>query len=315
LITGGCGFIGSNVLCFLCEKYPDSVFYNIDKLDYCSSQKNVNNYQNYHFIKGDIKSSDLINYILHNYQIDIIIHFAAQSHVDNSFGNSINFSYDNIIGTHTLLECSRMYNKLTKFIHISTDEVYGEIEENDISIENSILNPTNPYAATKAAAEFLVKSYFTSFKLPTVITRGNNVFGPKQYPEKIIPKFISHILKGEKMPIQGDGSNVRNFIYVDDVSVAIDKILKHGKINEIYNIGTENEYSVMDIARILLKKLKPKAKLEENIEFVTDRNFNDKRYHISNQKLKELGWQETIDFNKGIDLTIKWYQNVDTSHW
>ena len=186
LITGGYGFIGSNVLCFLCEKYPDSVFYNIDKLDYCSSKKNVSDFKNYHFIKGDIKSSDLINYILHNYQIDIIIHFAAQSHVDNSFGNSINFSYDNIIGTHTLLECSRIYNKLTKFIHISTDEVYGEIEEDDISSENSILNPTNPYAATKAAAEFLVKSYYTSFKLPIIITRGNNVFGPKQYPEKII---------------------------------------------------------------------------------------------------------------------------------
>ena len=314
LFTGGCGFIGSNVINFFCEKYKSSKIYNIDRIDYCSNIKNVNNYQNYKFIKGDINSTDLVNFVLNNYEIEYIIHFAAQSHVDNSFGNSLIFSKDNILGTHSLLECSRNYGKLKKFIHISTDEVYGEVDDETISCEKSILNPTNPYAASKAAAEFLVRAYYISFNLPIIITRGNNVYGPRQYPEKIIPKFINQLLNNDLMTIHGNGSSRRNFIYVDDVSSAIDIILNKGEINQIYNIGSENEYSVLDIANLLLTKIKPDQKIEDNVKYVTDRNFNDRRYAIDYTKLKLLGWKEKINFTDGIQKTINWIQN-NKNYW
>lgn len=315
LFTGCCGFIGSNVINYFCKKYTEFNIYNIDRLDYCSSIKNVNNYKNYKFIKGDIKSLDLVNFILKSYKIDIVIHFAAQSHVDNSFGNSIVFTEDNVLGTHCLLECCKNYGNIKKFIHISTDEVYGEVEENQISSEKSLLNPTNPYAASKAAAEFLVKAYYTSFNLPIIITRGNNVFGPRQYPEKIIPKFISQILYNEKMTIHGIGNSVRNYIYVDDVSSAIDIILNKGQINEVYNIGTENEYSVMDIAKILFNIMRPNEKLEDNLVYVEDRNFNDKRYCVNSNKLKNLGWKEKSNFYDSIRKTIEWYKNLEKDYW
>ena len=314
LFTGGCGFIGSNVINFFCKKYPNSNIYNIDKLDYCSSKKNVGSFSNYTFIKGDINSTDLVTFILNNYQIDYILHFAAQSHVDNSFGDSLIYSKDNILGTHALLECSKEYGKLKKFIHISTDEVYGEVEENETSHEKSLLNPTNPYAASKAAAEFLVRSYYSSFNLPVIITRGNNVFGPRQYPEKIIPKFINQIIENKKMTIHGTGLTRRNFIYVDNVSTAVDIVLKKGEINNIYNIGTMNEYSVLEISNILINKICPDKNIEENLEYVTDRNFNDKRYCINFKKLLNLGWKEHISFDEGIDKTIQWYKE-NKNHW
>lgn len=314
LFTGGCGFIGSNVINYFCKKYPDSNIYNIDKLDYCSNLKNIIPHQNYKFIKGDINSTDLISFILNNFKIDFIIHLAAQSHVDNSFGNSLIYSRDNILGTHCLLECAKEYGKLKKFIHVSTDEVYGEVDENEVSNEKSLLNPTNPYAASKAAAEFLVRSYYISFNLPIVITRGNNVFGPRQYPEKIIPKFINQLFQNKKMTIHGNGQTRRNFIYVDNVSTAIDIILKKGVINNIYNIGTNNEYSVLDISKILIEKIFPDKDYQQNIEFVKDRNFNDKRYCINFKKLLDLGWKEHVSFKEGINITIEWYKE-NKNHW
>ena len=306
LLTGGAGFIGSNLINFFLENYDNIKIYNIDKLDYCSRTKNVIYKHNYKFIKGNINQNDLITYILNEYKIDTVIHLAAQSHVDNSFGNSIEFTKDNIMGTHCLLECCRIYQKVKRFIHISTDEVYGEVNNESQCNEKSILNPTNPYAATKAGAEFMVKSYYKSFKLPIIITRGNNVFGPRQYPEKLIPKFILSLSNDKKCSIHGEGKSRRNFIYVDDVSRAINTILLYGKINEIYNIGTDNEYSVMDIADILVNKLKSNS-LEENINYIEDRHFNDYRYSISSQKLRDLGWKEEVKFIDGIDRTIKWY--------
>lgn len=307
LVTGCCGFIGSNFVNYILKSYQNINIYNIDKLDYCAREKNVIKSVNYKFIKGDIKSSDLVNYILNQYQIDTIIHFAAQSHVDNSFGNSIQFTEDNVLGTHTLLECCRIYKNIQKFIHISTDEVYGEVEQNEICSETSLLNPTNPYAASKAAAEFLVRSYGISFKLPIIITRGNNVYGPLQYPEKLIPKFIHQILDNKKCTIHGKGETVRNFIYIDDVSMAFEKILFFGEIGEIYNIGTQNEYSVLQITQKLIDILKPGSKLEDLVEYVEDRKFNDKRYSICNQKLLDLGWQEKTNFKEGLEKTVKWY--------
>lgn len=311
LVTGGAGFIGSNLINFLLEKYDNINIYNIDKLDYCSREKNVIFKKNYKFIKGNINQSDLINYILNEYHIDTIIHLAAQSHVDNSFGNSIEFTKDNILGTHNLLECCRIYNKIKKFIHISTDEVYGEVDDESTCCEKSLLNPTNPYAATKAGAEFLVKSYYKSFKLPVIITRGNNVFGPRQFPEKLIPKFILALSNNEKCTIHGQGLSRRNFIYVDDVSNAIDIILCHGKVNEIYNIGTKNEYSVIDVTKNLMSKMLPNSNVNDIfnslITYVEDRNFNDYRYSISSEKLRTLGWKENVSFTDGLDKTIKWY--------
>jgi len=316
LLTGCCGFIGSNLVNYLVKKYPNIYFFNIDRLDYCANIKNINvNQNNYKFFKGDISQSDFIIHILNDYHIDTIIHLAAQSHVDNSFGNSITFTKDNILATHILLECCRKYNKIKRFIHVSTDEVYGEVEFNAPDCdEKYLLNPTNPYAASKAGVEFMVKSYYLSFNLPIIITRGNNVFGPRQYPEKIIPKFILKLKNNKKCTIHGDGSSRRNFIYVDDVCTAFEKILFYGQINEIYNIGTNNEYSVMDITKLLIDKIKNDKCYDKYIEYVPDRNFNDKRYAISSSKLKNLGWKEESNFNVSLDKTIKWYFN-NSYHW
>jgi UDP-glucose 4,6-dehydratase len=299
LVTGGCGFIGSNFLNYMVDKYRNINFHNVDKLDYCANQKNVtvSNLPNYHFYKCDINDKNFISYILEENKIDVIVHFAAQSHVDNSFDNSLQFTIDNVMGTHTLLDCAKRYGKLTKFIHISTDEVYGEVDDEHPGChEKSILNPTNPYAATKASAEMLVNSYHHSYKLPVVITRGNNVYGPHQYPEKLIPKFTKLILEGKKMTIHGDGNTRRNFVHALDVAKAVEIIIEKGVIGEIYNIGTDNEYTVLEIAKMLLQKYKPENKMEDWIEFVPDRPFNDYRYAINSDRLKALGWKETECF-------------------
>lgn len=309
LITGGCGFIGSNFINYYHDKYPEVFIVNLDKLDYCADINNIKNQNNnYKFIKGNLNNHELINNILFDYEIDSVIHFAAQTHVDNSFGNSIQFTHDNILGTHTLLECCRQYGKIQRFLHISTDEVYGEVDlEHPGCSEKSLLNPTNPYAATKASAEFIVRSYYYSFKLPIIITRGNNVYGPNQYPEKLIPKFIKLLKDNKKCPIHGNGESRRNFIHSYDVASAVDTILSYGQINNIYNIGTSNEYSVLDIAKKLIKLIKDDNNYNNWIEYVEDRNFNDFRYAIDNQELKKLGWDETMDFNSSIDTLIKYY--------
>jgi UDP-glucose 4,6-dehydratase len=242
---------------------------------------------------------------LDKYQIDTVIHFAAQSHVQNSFEDALQYTNDNVLGTHTLLEACRKYNKIKKFIHVSTDEVYGEslIAENEQKkTEATLLCPTNPYAATKAAAEMLVISYYHSFKLPIIITRGNNVYGPNQYPEKLIPKFIKLLKEDSKMTIQGNGKHLRSFLHVLDVASAFECILNNGVIGEIYNIGADEhlEYSVMDIAVKLVKLIKNSDNVNEWIEFIEDRPFNDVRYYISNDKLKQLGWNISVDFDDGL---------------
>lgn len=321
LITGGCGFIGSNFINQMIIKYPNYNFVNIDALYYCASLNNISNpnNHNYTFIKGNLINYDLLLNILHKYQIDTIIHFAAQSHVDNSFSNPLQYTRDNILGTHTLLEVARIYGKIHRFIHVSTDEVYGESmlksDENKKN-EETVLCPTNPYAATKAGAELIAMSYYHSFKIPIIVSRGNNVYGINQYPEKLIPKFIQLLNNNKKITIQGDGSNVRSFIYVDDVVNAFDLILHKGSVGEIYNIGggDECEYSVLDVSRILVYKMK-NDDADNHIEYIKDREFNDKRYYISNEKLKSLGWKQTIDFNEGINKCIEWYSNLKKDYW
>jgi UDP-glucose 4,6-dehydratase len=310
LVTGGCGFIGSNFINYMLDTYEDINIVNIDRLDYCANVNNVYHSKRYQLVITDLNNYTTVKNVLNQYSIDSIIHFAAQSHVDNSFGNSIQFTRDNVLGTHTLLECAREYGKIIRFVHISTDEVYGEVDkEHKGCNEKSLLNPTNPYAATKAAAEFLVRSYYHSFKLPVIITRGNNVYGPRQYPEKLIPRFITQLLKGEKCPIHGNGETRRNFIYVDDVSRAVDTILLKGEINEIYNIGSEYEYSVKEVLTLLLSYMDIGKNATEVFEYVEDRAFNDFRYCIDSSKLENLGWKKEVNFIDGLLRTIKWYSN------
>jgi dTDP-glucose 4,6-dehydratase len=293
LVTGGCGFIGSNFINYMLKKNSDINIYNIDCLNYCANESNVNPHPNYKLIKGNITSKDFMLHVLEEYNIDSIIHFAAQSHVDNSFDNSLQYTMDNVYGTHVLLQVAKEYGKIKKFLHFSTDEVYGEVDlEHPGCHEKSLLNPTNPYAATKAAAEFLVRSYYHSFKLPVVIVRCNNVYGPNQYPEKLIPKFIKLLKEGKKLTIHGKGDTRRNFIWAEDVASATELIFQKGELNEVYNIGTTQEYSVLDVATLLVNQLTQDKVLENHIEFVEDRPFNDFRYSVDSSLLKELGWEE-----------------------
>ena len=314
LVTGGCGFIGSNFINFYFKENKHVNIVNLDSMYYCASELNVEQIvrksERYHLIKGNLCSFDLISNILDIYEIDTVIHFAAQSHVQNSFDNALQYTNDNVVGTHTLLEACRKYGKINKFIHISTDEVYGEsmiTEHEDKKHEGSVLCPTNPYAATKAAAELIAKSYYHSFKMPITITRGNNVYGPNQYPEKLIPKFIQQLLNNKKVTIQGDGSNVRAFLHVNDVCSALKLVLEKGQIGEIYNIGSDDhhEYTVTQIAHILIEKITGNKDYDKWISYIEDRPFNDKRYYISNQKVKNLGWTINTEFDKGIDELIK----------
>ena len=311
LVTGGCGFIGSNFINRVLNENDDATVINIDKLDYCSDIKNVTAVNNYVLIKGDINDKELVLNTLNKYDIEYIVHFAAQTHVDNSFESSIDYTKDNILGTHTLLECCRLYKKIKKFIHISTDEVYGEIDLNDSGCcEKSLLNPTNPYAATKAGAEFIVRSYYHSFKLPIVIIRANNVYGRNQFPEKIIPKFIMLLKNNKKLTIQGKGNTRRNFIFVDDAVRAVRLVLEKGELNTIYNIGTNNEYSVLEIGKMLLHLIKGQQyNIEDYLEYIPDRNFNDFRYCIDSTRLQNLGWKEEKNFDDGLKETVEWYMN------
>jgi dTDP-glucose 4,6-dehydratase len=309
LITGGCGFIGSNFINYFFNLDKDINIINYDAMYYCASEMNVNQEiresTRYKLVKGNLCSFDLVRYVLENNKIDTVIHFAAQSHVQNSFEDSLQYTNDNVVGTHTLLECCRRYGNIERFIHISTDEVYGEsmLEENEEKKnEESILCPTNPYAASKAAAELIAKSYYHSFKMPIIITRGNNVYGPNQYPEKLIPLFIELLINNKPVTIQGDGSNVRAFLHVNDVCSALNLVLKNGKIGEIYNIGSDenDEYTILDISKLLIKNITNTEEYDKFITYIQDRPFNDKRYYISNKKVKDLGWKIETEFNEGI---------------
>jgi len=307
LITGGAGFIASHVVIRFVKKYPQYKIVNLDKLDYCSSLlnlKSIDSAPNYKFVKGNICSPDLVKYILDSEEIDTILHFAAQTHVDNSFGNSFQFTENNILGTHTLLEAAKVYGKIKRFLHVSTDEVYGEIDEGEGFESTTILQPTNPYAATKAGAEFLVSAYHNSFKLPTIITRGNNVYGPHQYPEKLIPKFICLLSQDRPCYIHGDGTNRRNFLFVEDVASAFDTIAHKGEVGNVYNIGTDFEISNLGVAKILLDHF---GKDEKHLQFVENRPFNDCRYKINSDKLLALGWRPEVAWEQGIKRTVDWY--------
>lgn len=318
-LTGGAGFIGSHVAILLCKKYPHYNVVVYDKLDYCSCLENLSEIKdlpNFKFVKGDIGSSDLVTYVFKENKIDTVLHFAAQTHVDNSFGNSFAFTQANIYGTHVLLECAKNCTTMKRFIHVSTDEVYGEGEDFDAKPmdEEHVLEPTNPYAATKAGAEFLVKSYHRSFKLPVIITRGNNVYGPHQFPEKLIPKFTNQILRGLPVTIHGDGSNTRNFLFVEDVARAFDCILHKGQEGLIYNIGGQNELPNIEVAKTLIRILGKEDEMDKYITYVPDRKFNDLRYTINSAKLHELGWKEEMSWEDGLRKTVEWYRSYSNRY-
>ena len=317
-ITGGAGFIGSNFINQFFKKHKDSdlIFslINFDALYYSGDienvAQNIRTDERYHFIHGNLQSFDILKHIFETNEITHIIHFAAQSHVQKSFNDSILYTRDNVLGTHNLLECCRLYCKtIEKFIHVSTDEVYGESSMNLGEMhktENSILCPTNPYAATKAAAEMLVQSYYHSFNIPIIITRGNNVYGLNQYPEKVIPRFIEDLKRDRKVTIQGDGTCMRAFLHAEDTANAFIIILEKGIIGDIYNIGSDEgmEYSILEIAKILIEKIKETCNFEDWIDYIEDRPYNDKRYYISNDKLKKLGWTINISLNDGLNEII-----------
>jgi UDP-glucose 4,6-dehydratase len=319
LLTGGVGFIASHVAILLCKKYPQYNVVVYDRLDYCSCLENLNEIKdlpNYKFIKGDIVTADLIAYVLREEKIDTILHFAAQTHVDNSFGNSFAFTHSNILGTHVLLESAKVCKTIKRFVHVSTDEVYGEGTdfETDPMSEEHVLEPTNPYAATKAGAEFLVKSYFRSFKLPCLITRGNNVYGPHQFPEKLIPKLINQLMQKKQLTMHGDGSNTRNFLFVTDVANAFDTVMHKGVPGHVYNIGGKNELPNIEVARQLLKIFGYDQEEEKWITYGPDRNFNDLRYTINSNKLHDLGWVEEMGWEEGLKITVDWYKKYTSRY-
>jgi UDP-glucose 4,6-dehydratase len=315
LCTGACGFIGSNFVSYMANKYTDCRFIVLDILDYCASLENVPKLPNIEIVVGDIGNNELVAYILRKFEIDTIVHFAAQSHVDHSFFNSIPFTKTNVLGTHILLETVRIYHdetkRLQRFISVSTDEVYGEVSDDVAKKETDMLHSSNPYAASKQNAETLAQAYIQSYKLPIIITRGNNVYGINQYPEKVIPKFICQLLNGEKLTIQGSGMTRRNFIHVNDTCKAFETILLKGVIGEIYNISghSQNEYTVMEVASLLVELICPGESLEDHITYVEDRKFNDCRYYISSEKLEKLDWKpEKTDFTEEIKELIEWYK-------
>jgi len=318
MVTGGAGFIASHIVIQLVKQYPEYKVVCFDKIDYCSSTRNfsaIEKAPNFKFVKGNLLSADLIKYVIETEGVDTIIHAAAQTHVDNSFGNSFAFTENNVMGTHVLVETAKN-SGIKRFIHVSTDEVYGSsYDGEERHVESDVLEPTNPYAATKAAAENIVKSYYYSYKMPVIITRGNNVYGPHQYPEKIVPKFIRRLVNGEPCCLHGDGSNSRHFIYVEDVAAAFLTILHKGVEGETYNIGCEEECTNLEIAEKLVQAVKPGSKTSDHITFVADRPFNDVRYYISSKKLMSLGWAPEVGLEEGLKRTVEWYTKVPTDWW
>ena len=322
LVTGGAGFIGSHFINGMWSQFKHVRIVNADALYYCANPNNVAEHirgdMRYVFVKCNLRCKDEIDSIFSVFDVTHVVHFAAQSHVQTSFTDALEYTMDNVMGTHNLLESARLNcPQLQKFIHVSTDEVYGESMlksasasgvNDDAKTEQSILCPTNPYAATKAAAELIAQSYYHSFRMPIIITRGNNVYGPGQYPEKVIPRFIQQLRANQPVSIQGDGSCMRAFLHVNDAAAAFMTILERGAVGEIYNIGCDEgmEYSIMDIAQLLIHLIKgDDTDYVKWIQFVEDRPFNDKRYYISNAKLKALGWCIRVNFESGIrDLVV-----------
>ncbi len=322
IITGGAGFIGSHVVRLFVTKYPDYNIINLDKLTYAGNLANLNDiekYKNYTFVKGDIVDTEFINNLFEKYSPDGVIHLAAESHVDRSITNPMDFIETNIVGTVNLLNSAKYCWKdkigERRFYHISTDEVYGSLGETGSFTETTAYDPRSPYSASKACSDHLVRAYHHTFNLPVVISNCSNNYGPNQFPEKLIPLMINNIINKKPLPVYGKGENVRDWLYVIDHARAIDEIFHKGKTGETYNIGGNNEWKNIDLVyalcKIMDKKLDRKAgESEKLITFVKDRAGHDLRYAINSSKLqKELGWKPSLKFDEGFELTVDWYLN------
>ena len=303
LITGGAGFIGSNFIRYILNKYPEYRITNLDKLTYCGNLENlkdIENNPNYKFIKGDICDKKIVGRLTKDCQV--IINFAATTHVDRSIADPSEFIRTNVYGTYVLLEAAKKYNA-SRYIQISSDEVFGSIEQGSFT-EESPLRPNSPYAASKAAADHLVRSYSITYNLPIIITRSSNNFGPYHYPEKVIPLFITNALEDKKLPLYGDGLNVRDWLYVLDNCQAIDLIVHKGETGEIYNIAAGNEKTNLELTKLILKMMSKQGL----IEYVKDRLGHDRRYSLDCSKIKRLGWQPQYEFEQALKETVNWYQ-------
>ncbi|WP_203256644.1 dTDP-glucose 4,6-dehydratase [Hyunsoonleella ulvae] len=326
LITGGAGFIGSNFIKYYLDKYPAVQVLNIDKLTYAGNLNNLNEVAKnprYQFVHGDICNKDLINQLFEEYDFKGVINFAAESHVDNSINNPSDFIHTNITGTFNLLNTARNYwmhsvsktkkqHKNSRFHHISTDEVYGSLGKKGLFTEETPYAPSSPYSASKASSDFLVRSYFKTYNMNVVTTNCSNNYGPRQHDEKLIPTVIKKALNGEKIPIYGDGENVRDWLYVEDHCSGIDLVFNKGISGETYNIGGSNEYSNIYIASMIceiLDKIVPeRTSYKDQISFVKDRLGHDFRYAIDESKIKnQLGWEPKENFQTGLEKTINWY--------
>lgn len=312
LVTGGAGFIGSNYLHYVVNKYPEDTFVCLDSLTYAGNYNNIKDLEkmsNYHFVKGDITDRDFVFSLFDKERFDVVINFAAESHVDNSIKNPGIFLNTNIIGTSILMDASREY-KVSRYHQVSTDEVYGDLplDRPDLKFtENTPIHTSSPYSSSKASADLLVMAYYRTFGLPVTISRCSNNYGPYQFPEKLIPVVISKALNNEKVPVYGNGLNVRDWIHVNDHNIGVDLIVRKGKVGEVYNLGGHAERTNLDIVKTILKQL---GKSEDLITFVSDRPGHDLRYAIDSTKAeKELGWNRTHTFEDGMKETIDWYIN------
>lgn len=309
LVTGGLGFIGSNFIRFMIEKYPEYRIINLDKQTYAGNPDNLKDIEknpNYSFVRGDICDPAIVDKMMKN--VDCVVHFAAESHVDRSIDNASAFVKTNVLGTFVLLDSALKHN-IKRFLHISTDEVYGSRIKGAFK-ETDILTPSSPYSSSKAGSDLLAQSYYITHKLPVIITRCTNNFGPYQYPEKLIPLFITNLLENKKVPLYGTGKNVRDWIYVIDHCKAIDFILHNGSNGEIYNIGGGSEKTNIEITKKMLDIL---GINESMIEYVKDRPGHDFRYSLDCSKLKALGWAPEHEFNEALENTVQWY--VENRWW
>ena len=305
LVTGGAGFIGSNFIRYILATYRNYRVVCLDKLTYAGNLKNLEDVaknSRYHFVKGDIADPETIDMICSK-GIDAIINFAAETHVDRSIIGSADFIMTDVLGTYVLLEAVKKYN-INRFIQISTDEVYGSIEKGSFT-ENSPLNPNNPYSASKAGGDLQVLAAYRTFNLPVIITRASNNFGPYQYPEKIIPLFITNAIEDKSLPLYGDGLNIRDWLYVEDHCSAIDLVLHNGDIGEVYNIGGGNEVTNINLTNAILELMEKSKSL---IQPVKDRLGHDRRYSIDSSKIRVLGWEPEYNFNSALSATVAWYQ-------
>ena len=311
LVTGGAGFIGSNFLRYMVNKYPNYDFINLDALTYCGNLENLKDIEdkdNYSFVKGNVCDTELVNGIVEN--VDYIVHFAAESHVDRSIEDPGIFIKSNILGTQTLLDASKKTG-IRKFLQVSTDEVYGSLGPEGYFTEQTPLQANSPYSASKAGADLMVRAYHNTFDLPVNITRCSNNYGPYQFPEKLIPLMISNAIENKELPVYGDGKNIRDWLHVYDHCTGIDLVLHKGKAGEVYNIGGHNERANIDIVKLILNEL---DKPESLIKFVSDRLGHDRRYAIDSSKIRrDLGWRPKYTFEEGIIETIHWY--LDNQDW